>query len=239
MIILPAIDMMDGRVVRLRQGKADEQTFYEYTPVEIAKQWEDQGAEWIHLVDLDGAFEGESKNLEAVRAICEAVTIPCELGGGIRDMQALEKVMDAGVARAIIGSKAADEPEFVKEAAEAFGGEKIAVGIDAKDGKVATKGWVEVTEWDAKEFAVKMQEMGAGTIIYTDIATDGMLKGPNVKAMEEMLEILDVNLIASGGVSVVDDVKRLGELDGLYGVIVGKALYEKRVTLEELLEITQ
>lgn len=239
MIILPAIDLMSGQVVRLTQGKAETKVVYDENPAAVALKWETQGGEYLHLVDLDAAFEGTSKNLDAVRSVCQALKIPCELGGGIRDIPSIERIFEAGVTRAIIGSRACESLDFVDEAVKRFGGERIAIGIDAKDGIVATKGWTALSEWKVIDLARKVQDLGVKTIIYTDIATDGMLQGPNIPALEAMLEAIEVQLVASGGVSSVEDIRKLNELPGLYGVIVGKALYEKKIRLEECLSITQ
>ncbi|MEM9446351.1 MAG: 1-(5-phosphoribosyl)-5-[(5-phosphoribosylamino)methylideneamino]imidazole-4-carboxamide isomerase [Verrucomicrobiota bacterium] len=239
MILLPAIDLMSGQVVRLRQGKAEEKTVYSDDPVAFAQEWQAKGGDYLHVVDLDGAFEGTSKNLEAVRNICQALTIPVELGGGLRDLKAIETILNTGVSRGIIGSKACQDPAFVEQAVKVFGGERVAVGIDARDGKVATKGWVELSQWNAKDLALKMQDLGVQTIIYTDIATDGMLTGPNFDALQEMNDALEINLVASGGVSDRSDIERLNEMEDLYGVIIGKALYENRIRLEECRLITR
>jgi phosphoribosylformimino-5-aminoimidazole carboxamide ribotide isomerase len=242
MVILPAIDLMAGQVVRLERGKADRKTVYSDDPVAFARKWRDEGAEYLHLVDLDAAFTGEQKNLESVAAVCAALDIPCELGGGLRDAAALEKAFAAGVSRVILGSKACESPEFVREAVRAFGGEKIAAGIDAKNGQVAVKGWVETSAWPATELAGTMAEAGVRTIIYTDIATDGMLAGPNLEAQAEMLETLGPDgpkLIASGGVGTLEHLEALSKLEGLYGAIVGKALYDGKVTLPACLSITR
>ncbi|MDX6767870.1 MAG: 1-(5-phosphoribosyl)-5-[(5-phosphoribosylamino)methylideneamino]imidazole-4-carboxamide isomerase [Candidatus Methylacidiphilales bacterium] len=239
MLILPAIDLMDGQVVRLEQGRADRKTVYHTDPTAMALQWQDQGASYLHLVDLDGAFTGELKNIASVRAICAALAIPCELGGGLRTMEALEQVFAAGVARAIIGSKACESLDFIREAVEAFGGDKLAVGIDAKDGKVAIKGWVEVSTWDALDLARQVTDLGVGTVIYTDISTDGMLQGPNLAAQRAMrATIPKAQLIASGGVGSLQDVEALRTIDGLYGAIVGKALYDGKLTLSQCLSNT-
>ncbi|MEO0453736.1 MAG: 1-(5-phosphoribosyl)-5-[(5-phosphoribosylamino)methylideneamino]imidazole-4-carboxamide isomerase [Verrucomicrobiota bacterium] len=241
MIILPAIDLMSGEVVRLEQGKADRKTIYSDDPVAFAKKWEEEGAEWLHLVDLDAAFSGESKNLEIVSEVTKAIEIPCELGGGIRSLRAIEKALEAGVERCIIGSMACQTPEFVEEAAEKFDSSAIAVGIDAKDGQVAIKGWVEESEWDAYDLARAVADYGAGTIIYTDISTDGMGTGPNLDAQQEMMEVLpkSVDLIASGGIGELEHLQSLAEVDGLYGAIVGKALYDGNLTLKECLSTTR
>jgi phosphoribosylformimino-5-aminoimidazole carboxamide ribotide isomerase len=230
MLLLPAIDLMGGEVVRLRRGEATEKTVYSNDPPAFARKWEADGGDWLHLVDLDAAFTGESRNLESVRAICSAVNIPCELGGGMRNGSAIRAALDAGVSRVVIGTRASESLEFVREMCATFGGEKIAVGIDARGGKVAVKGWTETTQQDATELALAVQAAGAGTIIYTDIATDGMLQGPNFAELERLLGALDCQLVASGGVSSPDDVRRLAAMPGLYGAILGKALYDGHIT---------
>lgn len=237
MIILPAIDLMDGKVVRLQQGRADAVTIYSEDPAAIAQQWESQGAQWLHLVDLDGAFSGEPKNLKTIQAITQAISIPCELGGGLRKKEDVHAALDAGVARVAIGSKAVDSLEFIQELVTEFGSETIAVGIDAKNGQVAVKGWTETTSQSAEDFARTILTTGVGKIIYTDIATDGMLQGPNLVAMRRMATIAPNQLIASGGVSCAEDIKNLAAIPGVYGAIVGKALYDIKVTLSEILKI--
>ncbi|MFZ4682930.1 MAG: 1-(5-phosphoribosyl)-5-[(5-phosphoribosylamino)methylideneamino]imidazole-4-carboxamide isomerase [Terrimicrobiaceae bacterium] len=229
MLLLPAIDLMGGEVVRLKRGLATEKTVYSSDPVAFAKKWEAAGADWLHLVDLDAAFEGTPKNLEVVARICSEVNIPCELGGGMRTLENVSAAFSAGISRVILGTRAAESGEFIREMCGEFGGDRIAVGIDAKDGLVAVKGWTETTARQASELALAAKEAGAGTIIYTDIATDGMLEGPNYGAMEDLLAILDCNLIASGGVSSIEDLQKLSLLPGLYGAIIGKALYEGRI----------
>ena len=230
MILLPAIDLMGAEVVRLRRGLATEKVVYSSDPVAFAKKWEDSGADWLHIVDLDAAFTGEPQNLDAVAKICAAVKIPCELGGGMRSEEKIQAAFDAGVARVILGTKACQSPETIAGFCTKFGGERIAVGIDAHGGKVAVKGWTETTATLASDLALAAQQAGAGTIIYTDIATDGMLEGPNFAELEKMLALLDCNLIASGGVSCDEDLKRLSLMPGLYGAIIGKALYDGRIT---------
>ena len=229
MLLLPAIDLMDRQVVRLRRGVAAEKVVYSNDPVSIAKKWEDAGADWLHLVDLDAAFSGEPKNLPCIESICAAVDVPCQLGGGMRSRQNIAAAFDTGVRRVILGTKAYESTDFLKEACQEFGGERIAVGIDAKDGLVAVKGWTETTSKRAVDLALSAQQAGAETVIYTDIATDGMLEGPNYSALTELLNLLECNLIASGGVSSPNDILRLAALPGLYGAIIGKALYEGKV----------
>jgi phosphoribosylformimino-5-aminoimidazole carboxamide ribotide isomerase len=234
MLLFPAIDLMSGEVVRLRQGKAELKTVYSSDPAAFARQWESEGGDYLHLVDLDAAFTGEQRNLASVRAVCDAVRIPVELGGGIRSHEAIVRALDAGVARVIIGTRAAESLDFVRDAAREFGSERIAVGIDARNGVVSVKGWTESAGIAALELAQRAQEAGAGTIIYTDIATDGMLQGPNFAEMEKMLKALSCQLIASGGVSCAADVRRLAALPGLYGCIIGKALYDGQLRLAEV-----
>lgn len=230
MILLPAIDLMGGEVVRLRRGLATEKTVYSTDPVAFARKWEDSGADWIHLVDLDAAFSGKPSNLAAIEKICAAVNVPCELGGGMRNFENVSAAFSAGVSRVILGTKACESPDYVREMCGEFGGDRIAVGIDANGGRVAVKGWTETTGTDAVELALAVQKAGAGTIIYTDIATDGMLEGPNFGELEKLLAVLDCHLIASGGVSSADDLRRLAAMPGLHGAIIGKALYDGRIT---------
>ncbi len=234
MLIFPAIDLMNGQVVRLRQGKAAEKTIYSDDPVAFAKRWADEGGDYLHLIDLDAAFTGEQRNLEWVARITAAIGIPCQLGGGIRDKAAAQRAFDAGVARVIIGTRAAESLDFVSELAEAFGSDRIAVGIDAKNGEVSVKGWTELSGMKASTLAVKAADAGAGTVICTDIATDGMLSGPNFAEIEQILSLVRCQVIASGGVSTIEDVNRLAALPTLYGAIIGKALYDNRIRLRDL-----
>lgn len=230
MNLLPAIDLMGGEVVRLKRGLATEKTVYSNDPVAFAKKWEAAGADWLHLVDLDAAFCGEPRNLGAIEKICSAVNIPCELGGGMRNYANVSAAFSAGVSRVILGTKACESPEEIAAMCAEFGGDRIAVGIDANRGKVAVKGWTETTETSAADLAIMAQVAGAGTVIYTDIATDGMLEGPNFSELENLLKLLDCNLIASGGVSSADDLRRLAKMRGLHGAIIGKALYDGQIT---------
>jgi len=236
MIIIPAIDLKDGKCVRLLQGKKEEVTVYSDDPAATAKHWASLGAELLHVVDLDGAFTGEQKNFEKIKAIREAIDIPIEVGGGIRDVERIEKLISLGVDRVIIGTSAAKNPEMVKKACIRFPG-KVLVGIDAKDGKVAIKGWEEITEFGAIKFAKEMQDAGTAGIIYTDISRDGMLSGPNIDAMENMVNSVDIPVIASGGVSKIDDIKNLKKINNLWGVITGKALYAGTLDLKEAIKI--
>ena len=234
MLLYPAIDLMAGEVVRLRQGKADHKTVYSSDPAAFARKWEAQGGDWLHIVDLDAAFSGTQRNLDSVRAITSAVGIPCELGGGIRDADAIRRAFDAGVARVILGTKAAESLGFVAKMAEEFGSARIAVGIDAKNGIVSVKGWTQETGQPALDLAREAVQAGAGTIIYTDIATDGMLLGPNFTETERVnaaIVPLGGQLIASGGVGNDAHVLRLSRIPGLHGCIIGKALYDGTLSL--------
>jgi len=232
--IIPAIDLKNGRCVRLLQGKEDQETVYGEDPVETALSFEEQGAEQIHLVDLDGAFRGESKNLEQVERIAQAVKVPVELGGGIRSLDDISRVFDLGVNFVIIGTIAAKNPKVLEEAIQKFENQLI-LGLDAKDGKVAVSGWVEVTEFSDEEFANQWKQHGINRVIYTDISRDGMLTGPNLSSLRRMAIATGLKITASGGVSSLDDLKQLAELerDGVDEVIVGKAIYERQLDLRE------
>jgi phosphoribosylformimino-5-aminoimidazole carboxamide ribotide isomerase len=235
MLLLPAIDLMGGQVVRLRRGEAAQKTVYSDDPAALARRWQDEGGDYLHIVDLDAAFSGQPgpQNQSALRAILQAVTIPCELGGGLRDEASVRTALDLGVARVVIGTRAAESMSFVQALIAAFGSERIAVGIDAREGKVAVKGWTEATERPALALARAAEQAGAAAIIYTDIATDGMLQGPNFAELAVLLEALDCPLIASGGVTTVADVRRLAGWPDLHGVIIGRALYEGTLRLAD------
>jgi len=235
MIIIPAIDLKDGKCVRLLQGKREEVTVYSDDPVSMAEHWVELGAELLHVVDLDGAFTGEQRNFSKIEAIRKAINIPIEVGGGIRDMERIEKLFSLGVDRVIIGTSAAQNPDMVKIACENYRG-RVLAGIDAKDGQVAIKGWEEVTELGAVEFALEMEKAGTAGIIYTDISRDGMLTGPNIDAMSQMAGALNIPVIASGGVSRLDDIKNLMKIGNLCGVITGKAIYSGSLDLREAIK---
>ncbi|MEY3481116.1 MAG: 1-(5-phosphoribosyl)-5-[(5-phosphoribosylamino)methylideneamino] imidazole-4-carboxamide isomerase [Verrucomicrobiota bacterium] len=226
MLLYPAIDLMGGQVVRLKQGRASDKTVYSDDPVAVAREWEVRGGDWLHVVDLDAAFSGTHGNLEKVRAMAASISIPVQMGGGMRDEAAIARALEAGVARVVIGTKAAEDPDFVRRAAERFGGDKIAVGIDARDGKVAVKGWAETTAIEAATLARQLAGFGIGALIYTDIATDGMLQGPNLAAVAAVVLQTSCPVIASGGVSSAGDLAALGRIEGLAGAIVGKALFD-------------
>lgn len=235
MIVIPAVDLKEGKCVRLFQGKINTVTVYSDDPVAMAKHWVALGAELLHVVDLDGAFTGEQKNFDVIAAIRKAIDIPLQVGGGIRDIQRIEKLINLGIDRAIIGTSAAQESDMVKRACQRFP-ERVLVGIDAMDGKVAVRGWEEITEWRTIDFAKKMEAEGAAAIIYTDILRDGMLLGPNIDAVAKMAGSLKIPVIASGGVSSIDDIKNLMQIKNLWGVITGKAIYSGTLDLREAIE---
>jgi phosphoribosylformimino-5-aminoimidazole carboxamide ribotide isomerase len=241
MIIYPAIDIRGGRCVRLTQGRADQETIYAEDPATVAAEFHAAGSPWVHVVDLDGAFAGEPQNLAVVERIA-ALGMRVQLGGGLRTRASVDRAIGSGVERVILGTRAAESEAFVGELVQAYG-DKVAVGIDAKDGKVAVKGWVATADLSALALARRMDALGVRTLIHTDIGTDGMLTGPNFAAQEAMLAAGGFRVIASGGVSRRDDVVKLAELAQRYanldGVIVGKALYEKRVSLPDLLTLVR
>ncbi|MFN3153722.1 1-(5-phosphoribosyl)-5-[(5-phosphoribosylamino)methylideneamino]imidazole-4-carboxamide isomerase [Bremerella sp.] len=234
MQIWPAIDLLGGNCVRLQQGDYNRETVYGDDPAEMAKRWVDEGADCLHLVDLDGAKDGSLKNRDAISAIVAAVDIPCEVGGGIRDEKTIQELLDLGLARLVIGTKALREPDWFAAMCEKFP-EKLVVGIDAKEGMVATDGWLEVSTTSAIDLAKTFEHLPMAAIIYTDIATDGMLAGPNVEAMQAMKEAVKVPVVASGGVTSVEDVRNLTAA-GLDGAIVGRSLYEGRLTVRQAVE---
>ena len=233
MILYPAIDMLDGKAVRLRQGKRDDVTVYG-APVEMSAKWRAKGAEWLHLVDLTAAFEGKTAHLPLIREVVAAFDGQVELGGGLRTMQDIELRVNAGVKRCIIGTAAAENPELVRQACRAFPG-CIAVGIDAKNGLVATRGWVETSTLTAVELALRMRDMGVKDVIYTDVSRDGMMQGPNVDATRRLIEQTGMDIIGSGGVSCLNDLGNL-KAAGCAGAILGRAMYEGAFTLEEALQ---
>ena len=235
MIILPAIDLKDGKCVRLRQGRADDLTVYSDDPLAQARKWVEQGAAELHVVDLDGAFSGEPKHTDVIKRIIEMLQIPVEVGGGLRTDDHIQRVVDAGVTRAILGTRALESVDVLRSLVERFG-DVITVGIDARDGFVQVKGWVETTGTRAVDLAVEVEAAGVKTIIYTDTATDGMLGGPNLEAIREICQTVSCNVIASGGVSAPEHISALRSLGyaNLYGAIVGKALYDGKTTLSEM-----
>lgn len=238
MIVLPAIDLRNNRVVRLKQGDPDQETVYGDDPVSVAARWEAAGAKWLHVVDLDGAFEGKPKQKDAIKAILAGTSMSVELGGGIRDLATIEGYLEIGLARVIIGTAAFDNPDLIAEAAAKFPG-KIAAGIDAKDGKVALRGWKEITDIDAVDFAKKMVDLGASPIIYTDIGRDGMQTGANAPATASLALNIDAPVILSGGVSDIEDIKVIlhHEKHGIKGLITGRAIYEGTLDLAEAIAL--
>lgn len=232
MIIFPAIDIQNGRVVRLRQGVAGAGKEYFEDPVEAARKWCDEGALFLHVVDLDGAFAGEPKNKDIIRRICESVEIPVEVGGGIRTEEAIEEYLNNGVSRVILGSKAAEDQHFLVEAARQYAS-SLAVSLDAKNDVVATHGWVDGSDKKVIPFALFLLSIGIRTLIYTDIRRDGMLTGPNLAMLEKLQQLPFIRLIASGGIGTIEDLKALQAM-GIYGAITGTALYEGRVTMAEI-----
>ncbi|NVN99711.1 MAG: 1-(5-phosphoribosyl)-5-[(5-phosphoribosylamino)methylideneamino]imidazole-4-carboxamide isomerase [Geobacteraceae bacterium] len=240
MIIIPAIDLKDGNCVRLEQGLMDKDTVFSDNPGAQARVWQDQGAEMLHIVDLDGAFAGEPRNRSAIEAIVKALTIPTQLGGGIRDIATVEAYLSLGIGRVIIGTAAQRNPEFVKEACAKFPG-RVVVGIDAKDGMVAVQGWAEVTGVTAVELAKKFEGFGVSAIIYTDISRDGMMQGPNIEATRQLAESISIPVIASGGLSSLRDIENLMaiEASGVTGVITGKAIYSGAINLTEAIRVSK
>ena len=240
MIVFPAIDLKNGECVRLIKGDFSKKTVYNNSPEEVAYQWEMQGAEFLHIVDLDGALAGEPRNLAVIKNILNCVNIPLELGGGIRSIATIEKVLGYGVSRVILGSIAVQNKNMVIEACKVYG-EKILVGIDAKDGIAAIDGWGVSSDISAIELAKRLADVGAKTIIYTDISRDGTLTGINIAETVKLAEESGVHIIASGGVSSLDDIKKLKEQEakGVIGVIIGKALYEGTVSLTEAIEVAR
>ena len=233
MEVWPAIDLRGGNCVRLLQGDYSRETVFGRDPAAMARRWASEGARCLHLVDLDGARDGRSVNRDAIAAIVGAVDIPCELGGGIRDEETIEQMLELGLARLVIGTRALKAPAWFREMCRKFPG-RLAVGIDARDGRVATDGWLATSEVSATELAREISREPIAAIIYTDIARDGMMAGPNFAAMEEMKRAVDIPVVASGGVTAADDVRRLAEL-GLDGCIIGRTLYEGKLTLSAAL----
>lgn len=231
MRIYPAIDIKNGQCVRLFQGQFSDITIYGNDPVTIAKKWESEGGEYLHVVDLDGALKGCGVNSHIIADICSSVNIPVQTGGGIRTQEDIERKLACGIQRVIIGTSAVRDTDFIKRAADKYA-DRIIIGIDAKDGMVAIEGWKELSDFTAIEFAKKMESLGIQSFIYTDIATDGTLKGPNVAAMREMSVAVNANVIASGGIGNIEHIKMLSGT-GVEGIITGRALYEGTISLKE------
>lgn len=237
MIIIPAIDIMDGKVVRLVRGEFDKETVYSHDPVEVALGWQKQGAQLIHIVDLDGARTGQPVNIDLIGKISDGLHIPIQVGGGLRTVDSLKMVFEKGISRAVLGSAALGTKEFLTEALSCYRN-KIAVSIDARDGLVASDGWTAVTSIPAGEAAEQMEQTGVKTLIFTDISTDGTLSGPNLEWLSDILESVNVSVISSGGVASLEDIARLKKMSPRPpdGVIIGRALYEGRIDLKKAIK---
>ncbi len=233
MQIWPAIDLRGGKCVRLEQGDYDRETVFGDDPVSIAQQFQEQGAHHLHLVDLDGAREGRPANLETVQTIVREVDLECELGGGIRDQATIEMLLETGLDRLVIGTSALKRADWFRQMCSQYPG-KLVLGLDARNGQIATDGWMETSSVKATELAIQFQSVPLAAIVYTDIATDGMLQGPNVPAMTEMQKLVDLPVVASGGVTTADDVSQLARA-GLAAAIIGRAIYERTLTLKDAL----
>lgn len=236
MQLYPAIDMKGGKCVRLTQGLFQNVKVYSDRPSDMARLWCSQGASFLHLVDLDGALAGRSVNEDAIKDIVKNVSVPTELGGGIRSREAVKNMLSLGISRVIIGTKAVENPEFIRDLIDEFGPEKIVVGVDAKNGMVAVEGWERVSSLTAEELCMTMKQYRVRHIVYTDISRDGMLTGPNVLATKDLTEKTGLDIIASGGVSSMEDLHHLAEA-GVQGAIIGKALYEERVDLRQAVDL--
>ena len=237
MNIFPAIDLYEKKAVRLYKGNYDEMTVYSEKPVEVAKDFERSGARYIHMVDLEGAKTGGTPNLDVVREVAERTGLFVEIGGGIRSLETVERYLEAGVDRVILGTAAVTDEEFLLKSVEKYG-EKIAVGADVKDGRIAIKGWTESSQYSLDEFLAKLQRIGVRTVICTDISRDGAMRGTNLALYKELSEKYSMQLIASGGVSTLDDVRELRRME-LYGAIIGKAYYTGAIDLKEAIEVAK
>ncbi len=237
MYLFPAIDLFEGKAVRLYKGRYDDMTVYSDDPASIGEDFAKAGARHIHIVDLEGAKSGETPNFETVKAIKERSGLFCEIGGGIRSMEVIDRYMQAGIDRVILGTAAVTDPGFAEEAVAGYG-DRIAIGVDIKDGYVAIKGWTEKSGLEAMEFCQKMQDMGVKTLIVTDISKDGAMQGTNMPLYEQLQSSFDLQIVASGGVSDLSDVRRLSQM-GLYGAIIGKAYYIGAIDLKEAIEVAK
>lgn len=238
MIIFPAIDIKDGKVVRLRQGKFSDVTEYSADPVAIARDWARVGAQWLHIVDLDGALEGKIKNLSTLSAIAKNVNIPLQMGGGVRTEDEIKSILATGVKRVILGTRAVQDKVFLTRILDQFR-DKIAVSLDCKDGKVTQRGWTEVTDIKGTDFAKDLEQLGLRCLIYTDVKRDGMLSGPNLEGLSEMLAAVQIPVIASGGISNLDDIKNLLSIQPrpVLGAITGRAIYEGTLDLKQAIQL--
>lgn len=237
MNIFPAIDLYDKKAVRLYKGNYEEMTVYSENPIEIAYDFESKGAKFIHMVDLEGAKNGTTPNIDIVKEVATKTSLFVEIGGGIRNIETVEKYLNAGVSRVILGTSAVTDEDFLKDAVSKYQ-EKIAVGADIKDGYIAIKGWIEKSQYSLDEFLSKMQKLGVKTVICTDISKDGAMKGTNLALYKELSEKYSLDIVASGGVSTIDDIKVLREMN-LYGAIIGKAYYIGAIDLKEAIEVSK
>ncbi len=235
MLIIPAIDLKDGKCVRLSRGKKEHETVFSDDPVRVAETWKEQGAKYLHIVDLDGAFEGEPKNTHIIKLIRKNVDIYLQVGGGIRDKQVMQELFDVGIDRLVVGTRALDSPDWIFDICAEFPG-KIAVGIDAENGRVAVKGWTSVSNRTVIDFAKEIEKADPAVIIFTDIERDGMLQGPSFSSIIDLTKNINTPVIASGGISSIEDVKKLS-LFPLEGMIIGKALYTGNISLSEALKV--
>lgn len=237
MIIIPAIDLKDGKCVRLFKGEEDQVTFFSDHPSEIAQKWEEAGAKWIHVVDLDGAFSGKPINLKVIESIVDSVSCPVQLGGGIRNIDTVREYVDIGVKRIILGTAAFNDEEFLLSACQEFP-EEIAVGVDTKNGKIAVKGWTEVIDQDTQEVLENLKDAGVSVVLNTNIDRDGTMEGINIDGARKFLEESPIPVIASGGIASMEDLEKLSKIEhlGLYGAILGKSIYTGNINLEEAIE---
>lgn len=238
MIIYPAIDLKDGQCVRLVQGKVENKTVYSSDPAAMAASFQAQGAQWLHIVDLDGALNGQPQNLKAIKQIAGRIDIPFQVGGGMRRLEDIAAVLEIGASRVIIGTRAVTSPQFMEKILKEFGSDKIILGLDAREGMVAIEGWVEKSSLDALVFGKQMHSLGVKTAVFTDVSRDGLLQGPNLDFTRTIAEQTGLSIIASGGVSSVENIKSLREIEkkGVSGVIIGKALYDGKITIQEALD---
>lgn len=235
MIIYAAIDILDGKCVRLTQGKREQKTIYFDNPLDAARKWEEEGVKWLHIVDLNGAFEGISKNLSIIENIIKNTNASVQVGGGIRNIETMENLINIGVERVIIGTSAVFDEVFLEDSIKKYR-DKLVVSVDAKDGYVATKGWVNISEFSAYNFAKKIVQMGINTLVYTDISKDGTKSGPNFNSIEKICNVEGAKIIASGGISTLDDIDRLKNI-GAAGAIIGKAIYDGQIRLKDAILI--
>ena len=238
MMVIPAIDIKAGRCVRLRQGKMQEETVYSDDPAQVARRWEALGAQLLHVVDLDGAVHGMPKNFEVIRKILKAVKVQVQVGGGLRDIAGIESYLAAGVSRVVLGTTAVLDMNGLREACRHFP-QRIVVAIDSQEGRVAIRGWQEVSDQLATDLAQQIADLPLASLLVTDLQRDGMLTGPNIKTLQAMVNAVRLPIIASGGVRSLEDIKNLLKIRGLYGIIVGKALYEGLLDLEDAISLTK